>query len=317
VTFREPCTGLSRAHAGDDLFLAAPDALVRLDPQTGAVRWRRRMRGYGALWPVPGGVVRGVTGGIARISDGGTLSFKAQVPGGRSPAAVVHAGGVLACGGRAGIHAFDAADGRNLWKRRSRLLALAAAADRFVALSAPSGRETQLLALDPRDGRVLWERPLRSGADGQLALWTDAALVLSDETDPRLTAALLADGTTRFSTVLPFGGKARLCIDDSDERALIATGPGGAAARLDDQGKPGWMLDPLGDLPAIPAALQRGVTLIARDGAMLCDVADGTVLARLSAVPPSAAALATDMTAALLQGGSLVVHRMAMHLSLV
>src|SRR2546430_6945566 len=49
---------LARAHAGDDLLLASLEGLVRLDPASGAARWRRRMRGGAELWAVPGGFLR-------------------------------------------------------------------------------------------------------------------------------------------------------------------------------------------------------------------------------------------------------------------
>src|SRR5439155_370897 len=120
-----------------------------------------------------------------------------------------------------------------------------------------------LIAIDPHSGRVLWERPLPQGSEAALCVWTDSALIVSGERRRELTAARLGDGTRRFSTALPFPGHALLV---ADEQALIATGPGGAAARIDERGRIAWQLEPEGDSPAERALLQRGVALLRRGG---------------------------------------------------
>ena len=220
-----------------------------------------------------------------------------------------------ACAGRGTLAAVDAAEGRLLWKRRARVLALAAAPGRLVALCGGVRPANLMLALDPHSGRVLWERPILDGSDATLCLWSDAALIVSGDRRRAVTAARLADGTRRFSISLPFAGRALLA---GDEQVLIATGPGGAAARIDERGRVAWQLEPDGDSPAETALLQRGVALLHRRGALLCDAAAGHELALLASETPKLAAIADDMTVALVdQDDRLSVHRLATHLSIV
>jgi len=312
--FEEACRFAVRAWAGDDLFVSGAESLARIDPLTGSARWRRRTSAAAELWPVPGGVVRAGTAGLERFSDAGTQSWRSRFPGG-APTEALHAEGVLACAGRGVLTALDAADGRLLWKRRARVLALAAAPGRLVALCGDARPANLLIALDPYSGRVLWERPLPDGSEAALCLWSDSALIVSGERRRELTAARLADGTRRFSTALPFPGHALL---GADEQALIATGPGGAAARVDERGRVAWQLEPEGDAPAERAVLQRGVVLLRRGGVLLCEAASGHELARLAPELPKVAAVADDMSVALLdEDDVLSLHRLATHLSVV
>jgi hypothetical protein len=228
---------------------------------------------------------------------------------------VIHAEGVLACAGRGVLTALDAADGRPLWKRRARILALASAPGRLLALCGGARPANLLIAIDPPSGRVLWERPLPQGSEAALCAWAESVLIVSGERRRELTAARLADGTRRFSTPLPFPGHALLC---ADEQMLIATGPGGAAARIDERGRVDWELEPEGDAPAERALLQRGVALLRRGGVLLCEAASGHELARLAGGPPKLAAVAEDMSVALLdEDDVLSFHRLATHLSVV
>jgi len=161
----------------------------------------------------------------------------------------------------------------------------------------------------------LWERPLPDGSEAALCLWSESALIVSGERRRELTAARLADGTRRFSVGLPFPGHALL---GADEQALIATGPGGAAARIDERGRVAWHLEPEGDAPAERALLQRGVALLRRGGVVLCEAGSGHELARLAAEPPKVAAVADDMSVALLDDDDiLALHRLATHLSVI
>jgi hypothetical protein len=202
-----------------------------------------------------------------------------------------------------------------LWKRRARVLALAAAPGRLVVLCGGARPANLLTALDPHSGRVLWERPLPEGSEAALCVWSDSALIVSGERRRELTAARLADGTRRFSVALPFPGHALLA---AEEQALIATGPGGAAARIDERGHLAWHLDPDGDAPAERAVLQRGVALLRRGGVLLCDAASGHELARLAGGAPKLAAVAEDMAIALVdEDDVLSLHRLATHLSVV
>ena len=218
-----------------------------------------------------GGVVRAWSAGLERLSDAGTQAWRNRLPVG-PPDEVLHVEGVLSCTGRGVLAAVDAAEGRLLWKRRTRVLALCSAPGRIVALCAGARPANVLLAIDPHSGRVLWERPLLDGSDAALCLWSDAAMILSGERRRILTAARLADGTRRFSVPVPFAGRALLT---ADEQVLIATGAGGAATRIDERGRVAWQLDGEGDSPPEPALLQREVLLLHRGGAVLCDAAAG------------------------------------------
>jgi len=318
VVFREPCIGLSRAHAGDDLLLASLEGLVRLDPLSGAARWRRRMRGGAELWAVPGGFLRASATDLARISDVGTVAFRVRPPGG-APSHVAHGEGVLACGAPRLLCGLDASDGRLLWKRRAQAHAVAAAPGRLLALCAARVAEALLLAVEPQTGRVLWERPLPDGAEGVLAVTNDAALSLSQEPHRKLTAARLTDGTLLFSSQLPFPGAADLAAGEEPDDVILVTGKGGAAARIDARGGIAWSLEAIDDSPLVEAPLlRRGVALLSRGGAVLHDAASGLELARLSSEPPALAALGEDLSTALIdEAGALSLHRLATHLSLV
>ena len=72
------------------------------------------------------------------------------------------------------------------------------------------------------------------------------------------------------------------------------------------------------DAAAERALLQRGVVLLRRSGVVLCEAASGQELARLSSAPPKLAALAEDMSVALLdEDDVLSLHRLATHLSVI
>jgi PQQ-like domain len=312
--FEEPCRFAVRAQGSDDLFVSGAESLARIDPLTGAARWRRRTTSAAELWAVPGGVVRASPSGLERFSDAGTQSWRSRLPGG-APTDVLYSEGVLACAGRGVLAALDAQDGRLLWKRRARVLALAGTPGRLVALCGAARPANQLVAVDPFSGKVLWERPLPDGSESTLCTWADSALVVSGERRREVTFARLADGTRRFSTALPFAGHARIA---ADEQALVATGPGGSAARIDERGRIAWQLEPEGDAPAERALLQRGVLLLRRGGVLLCEAASGHELARIATEPPKLAALAEDMSVALLdEDDALSLNRLASHFSVV
>src|SRR5205823_1674056 len=224
--FEAPCRFAVRASGGEDLFISGAESLARIDPLTGSARWRRRTAAAAELWPVPGGVLGTAIAGLERFSDAGTRSWRSRVPGG-TPTDVLHGEGVLACVGRGVLAALDAADGRLLWKRGARVLALASAPGRLLALCGAVRPSHVLIAFDPCSGRVIWERPLPDGSESALSVWSDSVLIVSGDRRRELTFARLADGTRRFSASLPFPGHALL---GADEQALIATGPGGAAA---------------------------------------------------------------------------------------
>lgn len=325
IEAREPATGerLWRVPAAPgaalrdgDLFYAEPgDALVRLDAHTGEARFCRRVRGAShpaQLWPLPGGVLRSLPGeGVAFVSDEGALAWRARLPGG-APSAAISLDGlvllVLASGALAGL---DASDGRVLWRRRGRFDSLTGAPGRALVLG-----QTSLLALDPASGEPLWERPLPPGAgDPQIA--ADLALFIAAG---RVHGLSLLDGAPRFSVPLPWAVDLAVADEPGEHghhgSTVIVTGAGGAAMRLTERGAARWTL-PTDDTAASAKALvQRGMVLLQRTGTGLFDAAEGLPLARLPAA--RWAALATDLTCALVDvSGSLSVHRLATHLSVV
>ncbi len=92
----------------------------------------------------------------------------------------------------------------------------------------------------------------------------------------------------------------------------MATGDGGAAMRLDAKR---WSVAADGDALAAPALLQRGIVLLRGAQTSLHDAADGLPVAQLP--PARFAALAADLSCALLRDEDLEVHRLSTHLSLV
>ena len=302
-------------HDGDLVFSEPGDAVVRLDPQTGEVRWRRRLRAAShpaELWPIAGGVVRALPGeGIAFVTSAGTLAFRTRLPGGAPVQAVLAQGVIVVALTTGAIAGLDATDGRILWKRRTRALALEPVGPRVLVLANAS-----LSSLEAASGEPVWERPLPPGAT-EPKVAGDLALLISAG---RVHGLALPDGAQRVSVPLPWAQELSVA-DDPDEHGhrgatVLVTGAGGAAQRLDERGVARWSLATDGTGPAAPALLQRGVVLLQRGGTSLHDAALGTLLAKLA--PARYAALAPDLTCALLdEDGTLSVHHLATHLSVV
>jgi hypothetical protein len=218
---------------------------------------------------------------------------------------------VILCAGASAVAALDARDGSLLWKRRAggEALALAAAPGRALVLAKERRGGARLAALAPHSGKLLWERPLPGGSE--LLLAYDAVLVPHGRT---VLAARLADGTVRFTARLDFDPVRLGCGEDG----VVATGPGGAAARIDERGALPWMLPPEGDAPAVPALVQRAVVLLARDGASLYDLGEGLLVASLGEAAPLCSTLGADLSAAICDArGEVSLHRLATHLSVV
>jgi outer membrane protein assembly factor BamB len=275
------------------------------------VRWNRRVRrGDARLWAAPSGVVRALPDGVARISDAGTLAFRAPLPGG-APSHLACGERVLFCAASGSLVALDESDGAPAWKRRVRgeIIALAAATGRALVLARERRGGARLAAFAAHSGKLLWERPLAGGTE--LVLSHDSALVAHGRS---VACVRLADGTLRFEVALGFGPLRLACGDD----AVIATGPGGAAARIDERGAPSWTLAEEGADPAAPAIVQRGVVLLARGGAALHDAREGLPIAHLGPTAPLCTALAPDLSVAVCDaGGAVSLHRLATHLSVV
>jgi hypothetical protein len=280
---------------GLELFYAEPgDALARIDVATGEVRWKRRMRGAAhpaRLWALPGGVARSLPGeGLAVAADDGSLAFRTRLPGG-APAALLAVDRVLvaalASGSLAGL---DPADGRTLWKRRCKVLEMAANGARALVLS-----KGALECVDPHSGEAVWEHELPAGARS-LAIAHGNAMVIGGGAVLSFSAA---EGTPRPAIALPW---ARDLASGDDPEVVIATGDGNAA-RLDDQR---WTAAVDGG----PAQIQRGIALVGRT---LVDVQEGLPVAEL----PAEGVLGPDLSVAMLVDEEVAVRRLATHLSLL
>ncbi|HET9754743.1 MAG TPA: PQQ-binding-like beta-propeller repeat protein [Myxococcales bacterium] len=290
---------------GGELVYAEPgDALVRIDAASGEVRWKRRLRGAlhpARLWALAGGVLRALPGeGLARVGDDGALTFRARLPGGE-PELVAAAGSVIVAALRSGLLAgVDPADGRVLWRRKLRASALAAAGARVLALS-----RGWLSCLDPESGKPAWEAPMPYDAHSLLVHDSAAFLLAGDG----VLSVGLPDGTARPALHEPWVQ----VLAAEEDGALIATGAGGAAMRLD--GPRRWSLPAHGAEPARAALVQRGIVVVQRAGTELHNAADGVLLATLPAA--RAAATGSDFSCVLLGEREVSLHRLATHLSLL
>jgi hypothetical protein len=161
-----------------------------------------------------------------------------------------------------------------------------------------------IAGLDPAEGSVLWKRRFRASAI--LPFGTRALLFREG------VVACLEAGKIVWERELPWVRE--LSLSD-DLETLIATGDGGAAARLDEKCAALWSLPAEGDAPAAPALLQREVVLLQRGPISLHDAAQGLPLAQLPAA--RAAALGADLSVTLLHESEVSMHRLATHLSVV
>lgn len=290
---------------GPELFFAEPgEALVRIEVVTGEVRWKRRMRGAESpaqLWALAGGVLRSLPGeGLCLVSDAGALAFRARLPGG-APWQVAAVDRVLVAAlGSGSLAGLDPSDARVLWKRRLKASALIASGPRALALSAGA-----LLCIDPHSGTPLWEREVPEESFA-LSVSEGSAVLLGAG---GLLAFSLADGAPRPAQPLPW---ARFLTAADEPEVLIASGANGALARL--TGKR-WEVPPEGESPPSPAQLQRGVVLSRGVSTLLYDAAEGLTLAQLP--PAREAALAPDLSCALIEEGEVSMHRLTAHLSLL
>jgi outer membrane protein assembly factor BamB len=331
---------------GSDLFVelrekGAGATLARLDASTGAARFRRRMRGRAAsLHKVPGGVVCALDEGAwALVSGEGRVVSRGVLP--EAPCAVHRCEDALIfCLPSGLILAKSLHDGAALFRRRAGARLDAALLQGGLLLCLVRGRAEArarkpasrvLVALDAATGAPAWEQPLAGAADPRsLVPFGDRVALLCGGS---VLAFRARDGAPRFSAPLGaegFHDGAFLAVaDELDDAAraaarsprgpgLIVAGRGGAALRLDERGARIWSLPPSGDAAPFAPVVARGVVLLAREGASLHDAAEGLPLARLAEAAPRAAALSADLAVALLDAsGSLHLHRLAAHLSVV
>jgi hypothetical protein len=311
---RDPATGAvvwSLAAApgalarGPDLFFSEPgDALVRVEAATGEVRWRRRLRGAAhpaRIWLLAKGVLRDLPGeGVALVDDSGTLRFRAKLPGGTpgEPLCVVETRDAIVVATSSIVAGLDPSDGALLWKRRARVRELVACGAQVLALE-----EAALSCMAAQSGKVLHRAAAPEGSHGLRAL-SDSALVVAPGAVLSFSLRDLAPGPQRE---LPWVSH---LIAAHEPDSAVATGEGGAAARLDGRR---WTVDPDGG-PASPAQERRGVVLLSRRNNELYELESGLLLASL---PPGEATLCEDLSCAILDGGTLTVHRLVTHLAVI
>jgi hypothetical protein len=203
----------------------------------------------------------------------------------------------LASGSLAGI---DPADGRVIWKRRFPASAILPFGGRALVLSRGA-----LCCIEAQTGEPAWEREVPEGAGG-LVLADGSALLLAGGA---LLSFALADGGPRAPVPLSW---ARHLSVSEDPEIIVATGDGGAAARLDGKR---WSLAAEDGGVSAPAVIQRGVVLLRRANTCLRGAAEGLLLAQLP--PARQAALGADLSCALLLEEEIAVHRLATHLSVL
>ena len=318
-TFRSGCDAFARAANGDDLFVASHATLFRIDPSSGERRWQRRMRSSAPLWPVAGGVVRPTGEGIVCVSDLGGVAFEARLPWGR-PELCAEGEAILLLAGKEHLLALDAADGRLLWKRKlpAEARALSVLTGRAVVLCAGRKGAARLLAFSQQSGKLLWTRSLPGEPQPAIRCAFDCAVVASSG---KIAAARLSDGTLRFQTTLPFPGEAQLASaeeDDARGTLLLATGPGGACARIGERGTIAWSLPAEAAAPSSAARIARRLALVLQETPVVLDAQEGFALARIGERPVRCAALADDASVAICEeSGAISLARLATHLSIV
>ncbi len=323
-----------RAATGGDLFVLGPEALSRLDPLTGQVRWHRKLRsGEGpeaALQALPSGVLVAASGALTLVDDGGRIAWRARLE--ESPRSVLaHESALLFAlpGGMLG--ALDLSTGRALWRRRvgARASAPVLALGRVViAAEKGSGAPPRLFAFETQSGQPAWQIELPAAPAPPTLVAAGDALAFVGGRGACVHRA--SDGARRFERELPWGPLGQLAaVDEPDEARspgprklqgplLIAAGPGGALALIDAGGEIAWHL--AADGAALPAAplLVRGVAISAGAGLRLCDALEGFQVAQLGGPrEPTRWAAAPDLTFALCDQAEVSVHRLATHLSVV
>jgi hypothetical protein len=276
---------------GESLFLSdATDAVARLDAHSGAQRWRRRLRGAthpARVFALPFGVARTLPGeGLAVVTDAGALAFRQKLPGG-APIALSAEDGALIAALPSQVVGLDPSDGRVLWRRKLRATML------FGSIAVA---ETAVVALDAHTGTVRWQQtmPIRAACVSE-----DLIAVLSGD---RVLGLSLADGTQKLAVALPWAEDLR--AGDEGEPSFVATGPTSAACIRG--GAVAWRRD----LATTPAQVQRHIALV---GAQLVDLRSGQLLAEL----PGPAVLGSDLSCARLTDGTVSVHRLAGHFSVL
>jgi len=300
-----PCSGpRAAARCGNDVLLLGPDSLLRLDAGSGALRWRRRLHlgDPRAVWPVPGGAVALAGPVLARVSDAGSLGWRAPLEGAVDALFAFETVLVLGCAGN--TLALDAESGRTLWRREGRP---AACAGSLVAIAGD-----RLAALDGSTGGVRWEMALPGAAS--IAPWGALVAVAAG---PAVQALRAADGSPRLRADLPWGTPTLLAPHDEDQGTLLAFGPGGAAALLDGSGRIRWTLPGEGAAQASAGVLAGGLLALPGPRLRLVDPSDGLVVAVLGDAAPRLFAVGPDLGVALVAGDDLSLYRLATHLSVV
>lgn len=296
-------TPVCSAAAGPALYCTAPGIkAVRLSPADGATDWSAKAAGIAAqtdegMTPVlAGGLLHVVTPGGNRLEaldpESGEVGWDLDI----SPYATVrHVGDTVLLVTDGGlVRAVDAATGKERWTRQRGgpgTQWVSSPGDDGPALAAtPSadGTSTQVIAVDPDSGELLWDQRLNGAlspvrlADGSLYLlcadidgYTDAVVRLQITVSAALTER-------RVSLAVPVD-QAQATVAGG---TVYLSGSGGSLLALDTSGdtngtKPAqlWRLETQVTHLSRPAADDRAVYVSAGDGRLLAvDAARGTLI---------------------------------------
>jgi outer membrane protein assembly factor BamB len=283
------------------LLVELPDSLQARDPASGAQLW--------SVAAMPGAVARG--GDLFYCEKGDALvrldmqsgepRWKRRLRGALHPSRLwAIEGGVLRALPEEGLALVKDGGALGFRARLPGGAPVAAALVEGVVVAALASGS--IAGLDAGEGRVLWKLRHRASA---IVPFESRALLVGEG-----WLACLESGKMVWERELPW--LRELAVS---EEIIVATGAGGAAARLDEKGAVLWSLPAEGDAPAAPALLQREVVLLRRAQICLHDAAEGLPIAQLP--PARGAALAPDLSCALLQGDEIVLYRLATHLSVL
>ncbi|HYD42477.1 MAG TPA: PQQ-binding-like beta-propeller repeat protein [Anaeromyxobacter sp.] len=304
------------------LLAARAERLWALSPGTGRIRWERSIPGGPAT-----GAVHFARGPLALVEPGavtgldpatGDVAWRFAAPGAaRSWAAVF--GAVLVTGSDAGfLHGVDAA-GRLLWRVRAPgpILRAPVAWGRLCLAVCETASGAALLAVDAATGVRRFEAPLELTPSGAPVPWGRRLAVAGTVAGDPAVTVLDAGGAPAWTSAPALSGAPAVLPVGE---LLVMRDAAGALLALARDGQTRWSRPaPEGAWRGPrPLAAARDTLVVAGDGLSFHALETGEILGALPAV--SATRLAVDgalSVAALDLDGLLTVHRLSTHLSVV